>query len=138
MFRKSILVLGLLVATPTLAGDEVTHPAAGDIGWLPTPFGVEAYPVYGNFAEGRHVTFVRFKAGQATPLHTHSHDYTGIIVTGTGRHFQPDRPETMVDLPAGSIWTMPADVPHVSECLPGADCVFALIQDEPFDFTEVH
>ncbi|GGE16644.1 hypothetical protein GCM10011360_01750 [Primorskyibacter flagellatus] len=134
-FLSPILAAALLVQ-PALADMTTARTPASDVTWLDTPFGVHAAPVHGDFTKGAHVTFVRFKAGQATPVHIHSHEYTGIIVSGVGRHYEPDKPETEVDLPAGSTWYIGANVPHISACNARSDCVFALIQDEPFDYVE--
>lgn len=125
----------LLVAGAVSAGQLSGHrTAAEDVEWVETPFGPLAAPVSGNFTEGQHITFVKFPAGMKTPVHTHSHDYTGIVLTGVTRHFEPGKPETETPLPAGSHWSIPAGLPHISECLPGADCIMALYQADKFDF----
>lgn len=110
------------------------HTAAQEVQWGKTPFGPLASPISGNFAEGEHITFIKFPAGMKTPLHTHSHDYVGIVISGVTRHFTPGKPETKKPLPQGSHWFIPANLPHVSECLPGADCVMALYQANAMDF----
>lgn len=135
---KSMSILALLALTSPVLAEELTDTSSrtplGAITWLPTPFGPDAAPVMGDFSKGRHVTLVRFPAGMKTPVHIHSGDYTGIVVTGTARHYAPGHPETEIDLVPGSFWSMPGNLPHISECLPGADCIFALFQDTPFDF----
>ena len=122
----------------TIAGPQTPHrTAVGEIQWSKTPFGPLASSVFGDFSTGEHVTYIQFPAGMKTPVHTHSHDYVGIVVSGTTRHFEPGKPETEKELPAGSHWSIPADLPHVSECLPGSDCVMAIYQTANFDFLPV-
>ena len=124
----------LFGSTIAFAGDKATRTPAGKITWGQTPFGPLASPVAGDFSAGQHITFIKFPAGMQTPVHTHSHSYVGIVVSGVTRHFEPGRPETEVDLPTGSHWSIPGGLPHISACLPGADCVMAIYQDKQLDF----
>jgi len=114
-----------------------SHTAVHELRWVETPFGPEAAIVAGDFTKGRHITYIKFPAGMTTPLHTHSADYTGIVVTGVTRHWLPGKPETEKLLPAGSHWFIPANAEHVSECLPGVECVMAIHQHDAFDFIAV-
>lgn len=116
------------------AGETATRTPAAEIAWDETPFGPLASSVSGDFSAGQHITFIKFPAGMQTPIHTHSHDYVGIVISGVTRHYEPGKPETEVDLPAGSHWSVPAGLSHISKCLPGTDCVMAIYQDESFDF----
>jgi quercetin dioxygenase-like cupin family protein len=102
--------------------------------WIETGFGPLAAPVMGDFTAGPHMSLIRFPAGFASPVHTHSATYYGVVAAGTARHYEPGRPETETVLTPGSTWVMPGGLPHVSECLPGAECIFVLYQDEPLDF----
>jgi quercetin dioxygenase-like cupin family protein len=139
---KPSLFAYLTVASATLligstlahAGETATRTPAEEIAWGETPFGPLASPVSGDFSAGQHITFIKFPAGMQTPVHTHSYDYVGIVISGVTRHFEPGKPETEVELSAGSHWSIPAGLPHISECLPGTDCVMAIYQDESFDF----
>ena len=132
-FPTALAVL-LIGATLAYADETATRTPAQEIAWGETPFGPLAAPVSGDFSAGQHITFIKFPAGMQTPVHTHSHSYVGIVISGVTRHFEPGKPETKVDLPAGSHWSIPAGLSHVSECLPGTDCVMAIYQDESFDF----
>ena len=129
----------MLWGSAGLAGevaDTSTRTPATAVQWVDIG-GPQAANVSGDFAAGQHVMFVKFAAGMKTPLHIHSHDYVGVVVSGVARHSIPGKPETEVDLAAGSHWFIPANLPHISECLPGAECIFALYQDEAFDFITV-
>ncbi len=111
-----------------------THFVTQDISWQKSPFGPEVRPVDGDFGKGQHITYIKFNAGDVTPLHIHSADYVGIVVTGTTRHYIPGKKHTYKILPPGSYWSIPANVKHVSECLPGVECVMAIYQKAAFDF----
>jgi len=119
-----------------LAGDKArmsTRTTVSDLKWKEVSNGRSVSPVYGNMKTGKHITFIKFAPGMKTKPHTHSNDYVGIVVKGTARHYQPDFPETETVLPSGSHWAIPADVVHISECLPGSECVFAIYQEAAFD-----
>lgn len=135
----ALVVLAMLsgnAAPAAEVADTSTRVPAADVKWVDIG-GPQAANVSGDFATGRHLMLIKFAAGMKTPLHIHSHDYAGIVVSGVARHYIPGKPETEVDLPAGSHWFIPANLPHISECLPGAECIFALYQDDAFDFITV-
>ena len=122
------------VADATENDHQSTHTAATELNWIDSGFGPQVSPVSGDFSKGEHVTYVKFAAGVATPLHTHTADYVGIVITGVTMHWEPGKPETEKQLSAGAHWFMPANVEHVSECLPGTECIMALYQSSPMDF----
>ncbi len=130
----SLALFGQSVAA---AGDKSKRTAAGKLQWVKTPFGPMASPVFGDFTKGTHVTYVKFPSGMKTPVHTHSHDYVGVVISGTTRHYIPGNPATKTLLRAGSHWFMPGKQPHISECVEGTECVIALYQSANFDFKPV-
>lgn len=130
----TILAVAALGIPQLAAADELARVPAEAVTWLETPFGVEAAPVHGDFGAGKHVTLIKFKAGTRTPTHTHSAAYVGVVVQGRGIHFEPGKGGEDVGLAPGSSWTVPGKLAHVSGCLEGEDCIFALYQDEAFDF----
>ncbi|MEO5805195.1 cupin domain-containing protein [Devosia sp.] len=134
--KNSFFAIGLCFAmlqgSGALAADTLTSTPADKVQWADTPFGVQASPVHGDFLTGAHVTFIKFAAGMQTPPHVHSHDYVGIVVKGQGVHYIPG--ETPTPLPPGSTWSVPANLVHISGCLAGEDCIFALYQADAFDF----
>ena len=147
--QHTLLVLGTAVAISTLsacssasansksnrlADPQSSRTAVQNLQWGKTPFGPDASVVYGDFSKGKHITLIKFPAGMKTPIHTHSHDYIGVVISGVTRHYLPGKPETKTTLAAGSHWNIPGKVQHISECLPGAECVMALYQDKNFDF----
>lgn len=119
---------------PVNAGERVTHSPVDQLKWLQTPSGREVSLVAGDIEKGPHTTFVKFAPGMKTEPHTHSHEYYGIVVKGVARHYEPGRKDSQVVLHAGSHWAVPANIVHVSECLPDSECVFAISQEAFFDF----
>ena len=136
-WTRVILLTALLATSLTLtalAGKSATHTASTELRWMETPIGVFVSPISGDMTKGKHITYFRFAAGMATPVHAHAHSYVGIVLTGTARHWVPGQPETRTDLAPGAHWSMPAGQEHVSECLPGVDCIMAVVQEGAFDF----
>ncbi len=133
--QLSVLVVVLVIGSASLAmaGDKASHTASTELQWMETPFGPFVSPVAGDMMSGEHITYFRFGAGMKTPLHTHAASYVGIVISGTARHWIPGKPETKKDLGPGSHWSMPAGEEHVSECLPGVECVMVVFQKGAFD-----
>jgi len=138
-----IIASGLVVAIASGCAPDVseqteaTRTPASTITWADSDLGVQLFGAYGDSSKGPHITFVKFKPDQKTPVHTHTSAYTGVVLAGTGRHHLPGQPDTQTDLPVGSTWFMPANVEHISECLHESECVFAVYQQGMFDFHEV-
>jgi len=133
----SILFLGVTNSAVSYADDDHknnSHVAATEIKWELSNFGPEIWKVKGDLNTGEHITYIKFAAGTVTPLHIHSADYIGIDITGTTRHRVVDKEGTDKLLPPGSHWMIKANEQHVSECLPGLECIMAIIQKEAFDF----
>lgn len=127
------------ITTVTFANDkeQTSHTPATELQWGPSGFGPQISPVNGHPTHGKHVTYVKFSAGLKTELHRHSVDYIGIVISGVTMHWEPGKPDTRKQLSTGAHWFVPANVPHVSECLPGAECIMAIYQQDAMDFIPV-
>jgi quercetin dioxygenase-like cupin family protein len=64
--------------------------------------------------ERTHLTEVRFVKGGRVPEHSHPHEQTGTLVSGSLRFFGPDG-ETVVR--PGDCWSFASGVPHGAEAL---------------------
>lgn len=140
MKKHTLLATALYVCIVTfsslaLAGETrmSTRASVNELSWKEVSKGRSISPVYGDMKTGKHITFIKFAPGMKTVPHIHSNDYVGIVVKGTARHYQPDFPENETVLPAGSHWAIPGGVVHISECLRGSECIFAIYQEAPFD-----
>jgi len=143
LFRTiSLLTLVIGISSVSFAGESkepkstlTSQNSAYNHQWTETPFGAFVSPVSGDFTKGKHITLVRFPAGHQTPVHTHSHDYTGLVITGVARHYEPGKKSTMSKLPAGSHWSISANTPHISQCYEGSgECIMVIVQEDKFDF----
>lgn len=116
---------------------KATYTPTTDLKWYESgiPGGVKVSPIYGDITKGEHITFVRFPAGTKVPNHIHNTDYVGVVISGNMRHPVKGKSETNILLPPGSHWTMPANVEHETECLPGVECVALMYQKDHFEFT---
>ena len=112
---------------------EVQSTPAQEVSWLELPDGRAIATVHGDRQVGEHITFVRFPPGLRTAIHTHSNSYSGIVVKGLARHYQPASEAQANWLMSGSFYSVPGNVPHISECAQESECVFAIHQHGAFD-----
>lgn len=105
-------------------GTAVLMPA-GDLKWNDVPGfpGVTMAVLQGDPAKGAHHTFIKFKDGFAAPLHHHSSDHFGTVVSGT-LILTVDGKDTT--LPAGSFFCFKGMKKHMTRCAPGSDCVLSM------------
>ena len=117
--------------------ERVSTTPFDEIDWTVLPDGRAIATVRGDRQAGEHTTFVQFPAGLKTAVHTHSNDYDGTIIRGTARHFEPQFEASAKWLNTGSIYHVPGNAPHISECSEESDCIFSIHQHGPFDRTVV-
>lgn len=139
-FLQTVLIAAVMLsaAPPLLAVERaiVATPAAS-VPYQDTEYGPKIAGAEGDFSKGAHMSFVRIPAGFVSPLHIHSHDYVGVVVAGVTRHYPAGGRDGAPDLAPGSVWSVPAELPHVTECLPEADCVMLIHQAAAFDLIPV-
>lgn len=113
--------------------ESVTHTTLDNIDWTELPGGRATATIHGDMQAGEHISYIRFPAGMRTAPHTHSSTYTGIMMKGVARHFEPELENESRWLSQGAFYHVPGGVPHISECAPESICVFAIHQHGPFD-----
>lgn len=101
--------------------------------------GKEKIPVakgYGDPAAGAHSNYIKLPGGASSPMHTHSGDYYGVVISGVVANEQnpagPDRP-----LAPGSYWFQQGGQPHVTKCISSTECLIFVTQNSAFDFHAV-
>jgi len=104
-------------------GDQVTYKDLG---------GPQIGTVWGDPATGPHGSFLRLPKGFVSPVHLHSGDYYGVVVTGTVTNAEAGQRE--VPLGPGSYYFQKANTDHVTKCLGTADCLIYISQFSAFDF----
>jgi quercetin dioxygenase-like cupin family protein len=125
------LALALTMAAPHSTakdggkgGHAVLLPAA-EIKWADVPGfpGVQMAVLGGNPGKGPHHSMLKFVGGFSAPLHHHSADHYGTVVSGNlvlvvdGKEHK---------LPAGSYFAFTGRGKHETRCDAGADCVLAI------------
>ena len=96
------------------------------------PF-VQMGAAWGNREQGAHGTFGKFPGGAASPPHTHSGAYHGIVISGVMTNPFADEPNPPKMGP-GSYWYVPAGAEHVTACVSEEPCTFYFHADSNFDF----
>jgi len=85
-----------LISTNALAeshGHGDTHVALDAVAWEDAPLpGVQLALVWGDDATGAR-WLIKMDPGVALPMHTHTHDYWGLSISGTWVHIEADGTE---------------------------------------------
>jgi quercetin dioxygenase-like cupin family protein len=125
------------VRFPDLPAGDITVTPAEEVAFVAiSPF-AQFGPAQGDFATGAHGTFGIFGASAASPPHTHSGTYYGVVLDGDmnnpfGTEAEPPT------LGPGSFWAVPADEQHVTACLsPDEECRFFFHSNGAFDFLPI-
>ena len=126
------VTLGLGAAQAKGKGKEAVLWAAEDLKWVDVPNmkGISFVTLWGDMNKGAYGVFVKMAGGTTHPLHTHTADVKGVILSGTWTV----TPEggTEKKLGAGAYMMVPGGMKHTSACLAGSDCV--LFQEGPAKF----
>jgi anti-sigma factor ChrR (cupin superfamily) len=138
MIRKSILAFAVLaiLSSAALAQTAPTMMPAGDMKWMdldPTGApGVKVSDVWGDHTKGAFGAFIKFPAGFAAPLHTHTNAYKIVVVSGT--FLQAPEGKSEVRLGPGSYLMQPGGgYKHTSACDMASECLFFVQSDGKFD-----
>jgi anti-sigma factor ChrR (cupin superfamily) len=113
----------------------VVKPAA-DLQWMDldpkgAP-GVKIADLWGNHTKGKFGAFIKFPAGFAAPLHTHTYDYKVAVVSGTFIQAPEGKPEFR--LGPGSYLLQPGgNYRHTTTCDPAAECLIFVEGSGKFD-----
>lgn len=135
--RALVAASTLLLAHAYAAETSVSVPVS-EVKFFDTGVGpLKAAPGFGDLSKGAHSSFVKLPAGFVSPLHTHTEDYYGVVVTGVVANevdaAAKDRP-----LPPGSYWFQKGKAKHVTKCLSANECVVFITQPGKFDYLDAH
>ena len=138
-----LIVAAMIYDWATIGSEVAAQPAkaavispAEKLQWTKNENGIPFVYVWGDASSGPHGEFVKFPAGFTTPLHTHTADYHGVVISGTLMNPMGDA-ETGPELRPGSYYFVPGGQKHRTKCVSETDCVFYLHQDAKFDFVPV-
>ena len=133
VFALSFVLAAVVLAQSAKA--PVLTPAA-DVKWIDldpagAP-GVKIADLWGNHATGAYGAFIKFPAGFAAPLHSHTNDMKVAIVSGTFIHGPEGKPE--VRLGPGSYMMQPGgNYRHTTRCDGASECLFFAESNGAFD-----
>ena len=96
---------------------------------------LNAAVAYGDLAHGAHGTFIKMPAGFVSPVHTHTEDYWGVVISGVAANGLPGSKD--IPLPVGSYWFQKGGEAHVTKCLSPNECIFFISQSGKFDYVKV-
>lgn len=122
------------------ASSRLAVMASGDLKWADldpkgAP-GVKIADVWGNHAKGAFGAFLKFPAGFAAPLHTHTNDFKIVVVSGTFVQVPEGKPEFR--LGPGSYLMQPGgNYKHTTACDKASDCEFFVQSAGKFDLKPV-
>jgi anti-sigma factor ChrR (cupin superfamily) len=127
-------------SAPKSAASRLVVEPASDLKWTDldpkgAP-GVKIVDVWGDHAKGAFGAFLKFPAGFAAPLHTHTNDFKIVIVSGTMIQGPEGKPEFR--LGPGSYLMQPGgNYKHTTACDQASDCVFFVQSTGKFDLKVV-
>jgi quercetin dioxygenase-like cupin family protein len=129
VFLAAAVVSAPVVLAQQPAGTGV-QPAAG-INWTKAPFpGVASATVEGDMAKGASYFYLRYDPGLVTPLHSHTADHRGTMVTGS-MVLVVDGKESR--LTPGSFFALKNKAKHVARCEGVDPCVMFIHAEGPWD-----
>ena len=122
------------------AGSQPMAVAAADVKWVDldpqgAP-GVKIADMWGDHTKGAFGAFVKFPAGFATPMHTHTNAFKIVVISGTFVQTREGKPE--MRLGPGSYLAQPGGgYKHTTSCDKASDCVFFTQANGKFDLLPV-
>jgi anti-sigma factor ChrR (cupin superfamily) len=122
------------------AGSQPMAVAAADVKWVDldpkgAP-GVKIADMWGDHTKGAFGAFVKFPAGFATPMHTHTNAFKIVVISGTFVQGPEGKPE--IRLGPGSYLGQPGgNYKHTTSCDKASDCVFFTQANGKFDLLPV-
>jgi hypothetical protein len=87
--------------------------------------------LWGDSSKGPFVFLCRYDGGWELPLHFHTNELRGVILSGTLVIQVSGQPPK--ELPSGSYFSVPGKTRHTDLCKPGPACVIYFTGDAPLD-----
>lgn len=141
LLRRSgrlVVAASTLLAAHLQAAETSVSVPVSELRFFDTGVGpLKAAPGFGDLSKGAHGSFVKLPAGFVSPLHTHTQDYYGVVVTGVVAN-EADAAAKDRPLPPGSYWFQKGQAKHVTKCLSANECVVFISQPGKFDYVDAH
>ena len=119
------------------AKKELTMTSPEDMKWIDVPEsgGVQVASVEGDIMKGAYAAFAKIPAGQVHPLHTHTNEVKGVVITGIFVVGPEGGPEKKIG--PGSHFVVPGGFKHTSSCATGTPCLLFQTGTGKFDMKPV-
>jgi len=128
----------MIAASPAWADSEsaeIVNQPPELIAWQQSPEGASFATLWGDLMADKHGAMIKLPGGVSSPMHIHTVDMHGIVISGTFSHIaEGAEASSEIDLPPGSYYLLPANLPHISRCVSEVECVTFIYQDAKFDF----
>lgn len=135
---RALLAASTLLAAQAYAAETSVSVPVSEVKFFDTGVGpLKAAPGFGDLSKGAHSTFVKLPAGFVSPLHTHTEDYYGVVITGVVAN-EVDASAKDRALPPGSYWFQKGKARHVTKCLSANECVVFITQPGKFDYVNAN
>ena len=140
VLTSTLVLVATAPAQGAAAANQPSITPSADLKWADldpngAP-GVKIVDVWGNHAKGAFGAFLKFPAGFAAPLHTHTNAYKIVVVSGTFVQAPEGKPEFR--LGPGSYLVQPGgNYRHTTACEKASECVFFVQSTGKFDLKPV-
>jgi hypothetical protein len=126
-------ILGDQSARSDPQGDTSIDVPATHLKFYQDKEGLTVANAWGDPANGAHSNFIKISANTASPLHTHTQSYYGVVITGVVVN-QPAANGPDEPLMPGSYWYQKGGEPHVTKCISQTECLIFVTSKGSFDF----
>lgn len=134
------LIVSLAISTALAAQTAPVVMPSADMKWMDldpagAP-GVKIADLWGDHTKGAFGAIIKFPAGFAAPLHTHTNAYKIVVLSGTFVQVPEGKPEFR--LGPGSYLMQPGgDYKHTTACDKASECAFFVESTGSFDLKPV-
>jgi quercetin dioxygenase-like cupin family protein len=133
-----ITIMTVALAPVQASAEQIKLLDDSDYVWETTPEGVAFASLQGDRFNEAYQALVRLPAGTVSPPHTKSANMFGIMLQGEMIHYASGQSaENARKMGAGSYYSIPKGMAHISACVSDLPCVAYLYQDGAFDFKPV-
>ena len=136
---SGVLAAWIAVGAPRASAAGAAAVPIESVTWAPVfpdqPAGPAMAPLWGDAKKGPVGFLLKFPAGATVPLHVHSSDYQGMVISGEFSHAAGKEPA--IALAPGSYWSQKGKLPHANACSAAGPCIVYLTAPKGFDLTFV-
>lgn len=133
-----LAVMAMSMAAMPASAEQIKLLDGSDFAWETTPEGVAFASLQGDRYAESYQALVKLPAGTVSPPHIKSANMYGVMLQGEMIHYAADENAHGVrKMGAGSYYSIPKGMAHISACVSETPCIAYLYQDGAFDFLPV-